>query len=140
MTPPPDSDRPAAAEREGLIGLLASHPVACNLLMTIMLLVGAWSLTRLNTQFFPTFDIEFIIVNVKWTGASAEDVEAAITEPIERELIGIGEVKEMTSSSTRGSARISLEFEEGADMDVALDQVEERVASIRTCRRPRTSR
>ena len=131
MTSPPASDRPATAGREGLIGLLASHPVACNLLMTIMLLVGAWSLTRLNTQFFPTFDIEFIVVNVKWSGASAEDVEAAITEPIERELISIGDVKEMTSTSTRGSARISLEFEEGADMDLALDQVEERVAAIR---------
>ena len=120
--------------------MLASHPVACNLLMTIMLIAGAWSLTRLNTQFFPTFDIEFVVVNVKWSGASAEDVEAAITEPIERELISIGEVKEMTSTSTRGSARISLEFEESADMDVALDQVEERVHRFETCRRPRTSR
>ena len=131
MTSPPAGDLPAPVDREGLIGVLASHPVACNLLMAIMLLVGAWALTRLNTQFFPTFDIEFIVVDVRWTGASAEDVEAAITEPIERELLGIGEVKEMTSTSTRGSARISLEYEEGADMDVALDQVKDRVASIR---------
>ena len=127
----PAARPPAPAGPEGLIGVFASHPVACNLLMAIMLFVGAWALTRLNTQFFPTFDVDFVIVDVKWTGASAEDVEAAITEPIERELLGIGSVKVMTSTSSRGSAQITLEYEEGTDMDVALDEAKERVASIR---------
>ena len=125
-TDPPMPDRPA-----GLMAVFAGHPVACNLLMAIMLLAGAWALTRLNTQFFPTFDIEFITISVKWTGASAEDVEAAITEPMERELLGLDTVREMTSSSSRGSALIRLEYEEGSGMDVALDEVKERVASIR---------
>ena len=131
MTAPPVTDPPAPHRPAGLITVFASHPVACNLLMAIMLLAGAWSLTRLNTQFFPTFDIEFITVTVKWTGASAEDVEAAITEPIERELLGLDSVREMTSSSNRGFAVITLEYEEGSDMDVALDEVKERVASLR---------
>ena len=131
MTTPPAGSPPVPDRSAGLIAVFASHPVACNLLMVIMLLAGAWSLTRLNTQFFPTFDVEFITVSVKWTGASAEDVEAAITEPIERELLGLDSVRVMTSSSNRGSAAITLEYEEGSDMDVALDQVKERVASLR---------
>ena len=131
MTTPPATAPPASDRSVGLIEVFAGHPVACNLLMAIMLLAGAWSLTRLNTQFFPTFDIEYITVTVKWTGASAEDVEAAITEPIERELLGLDTVRVMTSSSNRGFAVVSLEYEEGSDMDVALDQVKERVASIR---------
>ena len=131
MTTPSVTDPPAPHRPTGLITVFAGHPVACNLLMAIMLLVGAWALARLNTQFFPTFDIEFITVTVKWTGASAEDVEAAITEPIERELLGLDAVREMTSSSNRGSARITLEYVEGSDMDVALDEVKERIASIR---------
>ena len=131
MTAPPPPGTPAPNRPVGLIAVFASHPVACNLLMAIMLLGGAWALTRLNTQFFPTFDIEFISVTVKWTGASAEDVEAAITDPIERELLGLDTVREMTSSSNRGFASISLEYEEGSDMAAALEQVKERVASIR---------
>ena len=131
MTPTSAPDTPPPDRSAGLIAVFAGHPVACNLLMLIMLLAGAWSLTRLNTQFFPTFDIEFITVTVKWTGASAEDVEAAITEPIERELLGLDTVRVMTSTSNRGSAAVTLEYEEGSDMDVALDQVKERVASIR---------
>ena len=131
MTTPPAADTPAPRSTAGLIEVFASHPVACNLLMAIMLLGGAWALTRLNTQFFPTFDIDFISITVKWTGASAEDVEAAITDPIERELLGLDTVREMTSSSNRGFASISLEYEEGSDMTVALEQVKERIASIR---------
>ena len=115
----------------GLVAGFAGHPVACNLLMAIMLLAGAWSLTRLNTQFFPTIDVAFITITVGWTGASAEDMEAAITEPIERELLGLDSVREMISSSNRGHARITVKYEEGSDMDVALDEVKERVASLR---------
>ena len=131
MTPTSASDASQPDRSAGLIAVFAGHPVACNLLMAIMILAGAWALSRLNTQFFPTFDIEFITVTVKWTGASAEDVEAAVTEPMERELVGLDTVREMTSTSSRGSSVISLEYEEGTDMDVALDQVKERVASIR---------
>ena len=131
MTTRITADPAAPARSSGFIEVFAGHPVACNLFMAIMLLAGAWALTRLNTQFFPTFDIEFISVTVKWTGASAEDVEAAITEPLERELLGLDTVRVMTSSSNRGYAQVSLEYEEGSDMDVALDQVKERVASIR---------
>ena len=131
MTTRTAADPAAPARSSGFIEVFAGHPVACNLFMAIMLLAGAWALTRLNTQFFPTFDIEFISVTVKWTGASAEDVEAAITEPLERELLGLDTVRVMTSSSNRGYAQVSLEYEEGSDMDVALDQVKERVASIR---------
>ena len=119
------------APRAGLIGAFASHPVACNLLMAIMLLVGAAALARLNTQFFPSFDVNFITVRVQWTGATAEDVETAITAPLERELLNLGALKEMTSSSSQGKARIFMEYEEGADMAFALEEVKERVASIR---------
>ena len=131
MTTRPETAPPAPGRPAGLIEVFAGHPIACNLLMALMLLAGAWSLTRLNTQFFPTVDLAVITITVGWTGASAEDVEAAITGPIERELQGLDAVREMTSRSNREHALITLKYEEGSDMDVALDQVKERLASIR---------
>ena len=123
---------PASPARPtGLIGVFANHRVACNLLMAIMLLTGVFALTRLNTQFFPRFDVDIISVQVTWTGAAAEDVEAAIIEPLERELLGLGNVREMSSSSNQGRGAIILEYEESADMVLALEEVKERVASIR---------
>ena len=143
MTTLPPSPTPPAP-RAGLIETFTRHPVACNLLMVIMLLVGAAALTRLNTQTYPNFDVNVITVRVAWTGATAEDVEAAITAPLERELLNLGALKEVTSSSSQGAARISLRYDEGADMVLALEEVKERVASIRnlpaTAEEPEISR
>ena len=114
-----------------LLTLFARHRVACNLLMIMMLLAGAWALAQLNTQFFPNFELDFISVRVTWTGATAEDVETAITNVIEQELLTVDDLRKLISSSSESSASITLEYREGTDMGVALDQVKERIALIR---------
>lgn len=114
-----------------LLKLFARHRVACNLLMLMMLLAGAWALAQLNTQFFPNFELDFISVRVVWTGATAEDVETAITNVIEQELRTSDGLRKLTSSSSEGSASITLEYEEGTEMGIALDQVKERISLIR---------
>ena len=51
----------------GVIGLFARHGTAPNLLMLMLILIGAFSLTRLNRQFFPNFEVPVISVSVSWT-------------------------------------------------------------------------
>ncbi|WP_197474979.1 efflux RND transporter permease subunit, partial [Oleiphilus sp. HI0079] len=117
--------------REDLLGRFAKHRVAANLLMLIILIAGAVSLTRLNTQFLPTFEPDYITVRVIWPGASAEDVARSIVTPLEQELRSLDYVKEMKSTSYQSSAVISLEYDEGTDMGLALDQVKEHVSLVR---------
>ena len=117
--------------RTALLGTFANHKVAANLLMVMMIVAGAGALTKLNAQFFPNFELEYITVRVVWNGGSPEDVEASITIPLEQELRTLEEVKTMTSTSSNAVSVITLEYEEGADMGVALDQVEERVRRVR---------
>ncbi|MCG2635423.1 MAG: efflux RND transporter permease subunit, partial [Gammaproteobacteria bacterium] len=92
-----------------LIRRFSEHRVAGNLLMMLMLLAGAWGLSKLNTQFFPTFELDVVQVRVVWTGATAEDVETSITVPIEQQLRAVDDVKKMTSTSSNGIGVISLE-------------------------------
>ena len=115
----------------GIITFFARHKVAANLLMLIMLIAGALSLNRLNTQFFPDFSLDTITVRVEWRGASTEDVEESLTTPLEQELRNVDYIKKMTSTSSSGQAVVVLEFEENTAMGEALDQVKERVAQIR---------
>ncbi|WP_353571594.1 efflux RND transporter permease subunit [Candidatus Albibeggiatoa sp. nov. BB20] len=117
--------------QNNLIGMFAQHKVAANLLMVIMLMLGFGALTKLNTQFLPNFALDIISVRVIWTGASAEDVENSITRPIEQELRSLDGVKEMTSTSAKGVSSITIEYFEGTDMGVALDQVKEKVSLLR---------
>ena len=119
------------AHRSDLLGRFAQHRVAANLLMLIMLIAGAVSLFRLNTQFLPTFQPDYITVRVVWPGASAEDVARSIITPLEQELRSLDYVKEMKSTSYQSSGVISLEYDEGSDMGVALDQVKEHVSLVR---------
>ena len=52
--------------RHGLIGLFVRHRNASNLLMALMLIGGVIALPRLNTQFFPTFGLDYVVVVVAW--------------------------------------------------------------------------
>ncbi len=72
--------------RRGPISIFSSHPTAANLLMAVMIILGAFSLTRMNTQFMPDFGIDWVRVGVDWSGASADDVDANIVQALEPEL------------------------------------------------------
>ncbi|MDX1527329.1 MAG: efflux RND transporter permease subunit, partial [Gammaproteobacteria bacterium] len=121
----------ATVHKDDLIGTFARHRVACNLLMAMMILAGIWSLVHLNTQFFPNFALDFITVRVTWTGSSAEDVEDSLVNPLEQALRTADGLRQMTSTASEGGARLTLEYEEGTDMGIALDWVKEQVALVR---------
>ncbi|SEQ51215.1 Multidrug efflux pump subunit AcrB [Ectothiorhodospira magna] len=119
------------ARSRGVIPFFLRHPVAANLLVALMLLSGSWALLKLNTQFFPNFALDFVTVQVAWTGASAEDVETGITIPLEQELRTVDGLRSLTSTSALGIASITLEFQAGTDMSLATDQVKDVVAQQR---------
>jgi len=121
----------ASRHRTDIIGIFAHHKVAANLLMVIMLLTGAFALDRLNVQFFPTFELDIVSVRVVWSGASAEDIEDGITNPLEQRLRTVDDLDKMTSTSSQGIASITLEFKEGVDPLLALDEVRRAVDEFR---------
>lgn len=115
----------------GIIGFLARHKVAPNLLMIVMLLAGIVALTKLNVQFFPNFVLDYASVRVIWPGANAQDVKASVTEPAERVLRNLDGLEEMTSTSSLGASVITLKFAEGTNMIEAVDQINQRIGELR---------
>lgn len=115
----------------GIIESFAQHRVASNLLMLLMLMGGLLGLDRLNKQLFPTFDFDYITINVVWRGASPEDVERAITIPVEQSLKTLANVRTFISRSEQNRAAFFLEMEDGTDLSLALSDVRQRLATIR---------
>jgi multidrug efflux pump subunit AcrB len=111
----------------GVIGFFVHHRVAANLVMLMMLLGGTLALTRMNIQFFPNFALDIVSVRVVWSGASAEDVEQGITNPLEQRLRSVQGLKKMTSTSAQGVSSITLEFTENTNPIQALDDVRQQV-------------
>jgi len=130
-----DPESQAYAERSpagSLIARFARHPTACNLVMAIMFVAGIAGLWRMNTQFFPDFGIDIVTVTVPWNGASADDVDRSIVQAIEREVRFLDEVKRVRSTAREGAGSIVIEFEQGADMQAALANVDAAVAQATT--------
>ena len=114
------------------VRLFAGHKNAGNLLMVLLLMVGLYSLGRLNTQFFPDFDIDIIQITVPWAGASADDVDRNIVDAIEPEVRFLDYVDNIEAFAREGAATIVLEYEKGVLMQQALSDVESSVARLST--------
>ncbi len=115
-----------------LVRLFVRHRNAANLLMVIMLVLGAVSLSRLNTQFFPDFGIDMVSVTVVWPGASADDVEANIITAIEPEVRFLNNVDKITSFAVEGLGTILVEFNAGSDMQAGRSDVVSAVSQVTT--------
>lgn len=115
---------------KNLIRLFVRHRNAANLLMALIFVAGAYSLTKLNTQFFPDFGLDMVSIQVSWPGASAGDVEANIVEAVEPEIRFLDGVDKVTSYATEGVGRLIVEYEAGADMQAALSDAESAVQQI----------
>ncbi|MCL7743997.1 efflux RND transporter permease subunit [Guyparkeria hydrothermalis] len=114
-----------------LLERFARHRVAPHLVMLLMVLGGLFGLSRMNIQFFPNFAVDVVTVSVVWTGASAEDIERGITEPLEERLRSVPNVDTMTSTSAQGISTITIEFIQGTDAVLALNDVREQVDTFR---------
>lgn len=126
-----DADRPEPVT-VGAWGIpyFVRHRTAANLLMMVLLLVGAVAASRMRAQYFPDVVSTSISVRVDWAGAGAEDVDRAIVSRIEPALLVLDGVVDVASEAREGSASISLEFETGTDLARAADAVESVLAGI----------
>jgi multidrug efflux pump subunit AcrB len=108
----------------GLITYFARHRTLPNLLMVLMIILGALALTRMRAQYFPDVVQAEIVVRVPWSGAGAEDVDRGIIQLLEPALLVVDGVTNITSRATEGSGRITLEFEPGHDLGQAAEDVQ----------------
>ncbi|MEH6404276.1 MAG: efflux RND transporter permease subunit [Sneathiella sp.] len=115
-----------------LVSMFVRHRNAANLLMIMMIVVGGFSLLRMNTQFFPDFGTEIVSVTIVWPGASAEDVDSNITTALLPEVRFLNGVKKVQSFSVEGSSTVVVEFEAGTNMQEALSDIEQGVSQITT--------
>lgn len=77
---------------------------------------------------FPSVDQPIISVNVSYPGANAEVIMNQITEPLEQNINGIPGIRSLSSVSSQGSSRITVEFELSVDMETAANDVRDKVS------------
>ncbi|MEM9291304.1 MAG: efflux RND transporter permease subunit [Acidobacteriota bacterium] len=110
-----------------LVDTALRHRVAVFFLTAVVVVTGLVAYSSLPRENNPDVELPVIIVLVPYPGASPLDVEAQITNPLERELQGVANLKSLLSYSLEGASSVTVEFVAGTDIDDALQKVRDRV-------------
>ncbi|SAI67865.1 AcrB/AcrD/AcrF family protein [Bordetella ansorpii] len=108
------------------------RPVATTLLSLAMVLAGALCYWLLPVAPLPQMDIPTISVSASLPGASPETMASSVATPLERSLGSIAGVTEMTSRSSQGSTRVTLQFDISRDVDGAARDVQAAINAARS--------
>lgn len=123
----PDFPQPV---HRGLLAWFARNDVAANLLMAAVVVVGLIVASRIKQEVFPTFLLDTVEISMEYRGASPEEVERAVVQPIEAELRGMELVRRIRAVATEGRARVTVEIMEGFDRNRALQEITAAVQRI----------
>lgn len=98
-------------------------PVFAWTLMFALIFFGSLSFTKMGINENPDVEYPTLTIRFSYDGATPAVIEKDIVEPVESVLVSMEGIRDMTSTSDRGSARINLEFDLSKDIDFALQEV-----------------
>jgi len=99
------------------------RPVTTIMFFSALTLLGIVSASKMKMDLFPEVTYPTLNVNVNYSGAGPEEIEQMVTIPVEQAVATVNGVKTITSVSREGSARITLEFDWGRNIDEAANDV-----------------
>lgn len=106
------------------------RPILSCVISVAIVLLGLISLMGLPVEQFPEIAPPTVSVSASYTGANAETVQKSVVVPIEEAVNGVENMIYMVSSATNsGSANIQVFFKQGTDVDMAMVNVQNRLAS-----------
>lgn len=117
-------------QQQGIIAWFANNPVAANLLMSVLILLGVYTTLNIRTEAFPGFSPNAINIDVTYIGGSPSEVEEGVAIKIEEALEGIEGIKEISSSVTSSSAQVNVIANEGYELKKLKDEIKLRVDAI----------
>lgn len=125
-----ESHELAPLDERGLLAILIGRPVTVIVGIILVVLAGLMAILDLPIQLTPDVSTPTITVTTRWPGASPAEVEAEILEEQEEALKSVVGLEMMESEASPDEARITLEFEVGTDLDVALVRVSNALTEV----------
>ena len=102
-------------------------PVTNLMIFLSLIIISLYSASRLGVDMMPTIESPAISVITSYYGASPEDVEIKVTEPLENQLAITPGIEKVTSKSMEGLSLITLQFKWGTNVDEATNDVRDRI-------------
>mgnify|MGYP001627954311 FL=1 len=131
-TPKPKTEDtpPAAPQDAGGIGLFVRRPILAFVLSALILIAGFAGLSGIEIRELPDVDSPVVTVTTNFPGASPETVDQEITSRVEGAVGRVSGIRSISSSSRYGRSRVTLEFGDSVDLDVAATDTRDAMARI----------
>ncbi len=115
---------------KSILNYFIKYPIAANLLMFAILLIGIFGALLMKSTFFPQNPSRLIKIQIVFPGASPEEIEEGVITKIEENLKGITGIERVTSVSKENSGTIDVEVIRGRNTDLVLQDVNNAVDQI----------
>ncbi|TGQ33872.1 efflux RND transporter permease subunit [Mesorhizobium sp. M00.F.Ca.ET.216.01.1.1] len=119
-----------AASDTGFTALFIRRPVMAFVLNTLIAVAGLAAFYGVEIRELPDVDRAVVTVSTTFEGAAAETVDRELTDTIEGAVARVSGVKSISSTSSFGSSRVTIEFNDGVDLDVAASDVRDAVGRV----------
>jgi len=124
-----DADTRAAVSGSGT-ALFVRRPILALVVSAMLVLAGIAALLGVEVRELPNVDRPVVTVTTAYSGASPESVDQEVTSRIEGAVGRVQGIRAISSNSRFGRSRVTLEFEENVDLDVAATDARDAVARI----------
>ena len=124
------SEQAPARSESGMTALFIRRPVFAFVVNTLIAVAGLAALFGVEIRELPNVDRPVITISANFPGASAETIDRELTALLEGAVSRVAGVKSISSSSSFGRSRLTVEFGDGADLDVAASDMRDAVSRI----------
>ncbi|NLT04504.1 MAG: efflux RND transporter permease subunit [Bacteroidales bacterium] len=107
-----------------------SKPVTTLMIFAAVMVAGLYSLSLLPIDQFPEMEPPYVTVMTTYSGANAEEIETNLTKTLEDAFNSVQGIKEITSTSRDNMSMVMMEFDWGADLDEAVNDVRDAIDMI----------
>lgn len=107
------------------------RPIATAMVYLIVIVLGITGFRYLPVDLLPPIEFPRLTVAVDYPNVGPEEIETIITDQLENALAGVANVEQMTSSSSEGSSRVSLNFSQNSNLDEAANDVRAALDRVR---------
>lgn len=118
--------------KKGIISWFTVNPVAANLLMLCIVVVGSVTAMNIKKEFFPEFSIDTVHIDVEYPGAAPKEVEQGICVKIEEVIQNIDGIKEIYSTAFEGLASFDVQVKNGFDVKEIREKLKSAIDAVGT--------
>jgi HAE1 family hydrophobic/amphiphilic exporter-1 len=114
-----------------MVKTVVSRPTTFFIIFALLIGLGFFALANLQIDLYPEINPPILVVYTSYTGAGPEEVERSISRPLEAVLTGVSNLEKVTSTSSKGSSMVIMEFTYGTNMSDASNSIRDALERIR---------